>query len=58
MCTSVPQIVVVVTLINASPGLTLGIGFSSRTILPGSTNTAALMVRMTILSKATNQDLC
>jgi hypothetical protein len=57
MCTSVPQIVVVVTLISASLGPTLGIGFSSRTILPGSTNTAAFMVRMAIPSKATNEDL-
>jgi hypothetical protein len=43
---SVLQMVVVVMRIRASPGPTSGTGFSSSTIRPGSTNTAAFMVRM------------
>ena len=37
MCTSVPQIVVVVMRMSASSGPTSGIGFSSSAIRPGST---------------------
>ena len=44
MCTSVPQIVVVVTRRSASSGPTSGIGFSSSTIRPGSTKTAAFIL--------------
>ena len=47
MWTSVPQIVVVVTRISASSGPTSGIGFSSSTMRPGSTNTAAFILGMT-----------
>jgi len=40
---SVPQIVVVVTRTKASSGPTSGTGFSSRTMRPGSTKTAAFI---------------
>jgi hypothetical protein len=43
MCTSVPQIVVVVTRTRASSGPTSGIGLSSSTMRPGSTKTAAFI---------------
>src|SRR5262249_15860188 len=41
--TSVPQIVVVVTLISASVGPTRGTGFPAAAIRPGSTETAAFI---------------
>ena len=44
MCTSVPQIVVVVTRSRASVGPISGIGRSCNSILPGATNTAAFIV--------------
>ena len=44
MWTSVPQMVVVVTRSSASSGPTSGIGFSSSTIRPGSTKTAARII--------------
>jgi hypothetical protein len=46
MCTSVPQMVVVVMRIRASVAPTSGIGLSSRTILPGSMKTAAFIFVM------------
>src|SRR5271163_3403339 len=47
---SVPQIVVVVILNRASSGPTSGMGFSSRTMRPGSTNIAALIFGICLLS--------
>src|SRR5471030_3039782 len=44
MWTSVPQMVVVVMRNNASLGPTSGIGFSTTSIRPGSTNTAAFIM--------------
>jgi hypothetical protein len=44
MCTSVPQIVVVVTRTSASSGATSRIGFPSSTIRPGSTKRAAFIL--------------
>src|SRR5690606_21322804 len=44
MCTSVPQMVVVVTLISASKGPTSGTGLSSSTMRPGSTKIAAFII--------------
>jgi len=46
MCTSVPQIVVVLILTSASRGPTSGTGRDSRTIRPGSANTAAIIFGM------------
>jgi hypothetical protein len=48
MCTSVPQIVVVVTRSSASSGPGAGIGFSSRTMRPGSTKIAAFIFGMSL----------
>ena len=45
--TSVPQIVVVVILMTASPMPATGIGLSWSAILPGPRNTAAFIMRMT-----------
>src|SRR5512138_958879 len=44
ICTSVPQMVVVVTFSSASSGPTSGIGFSRSSIFPFSTNTVARIV--------------
>src|SRR5690606_25120490 len=44
ICTSVPQMVVVVMRIRASLGPTSGMGLSASSIRPGSTNTAALII--------------
>ena len=44
MCTSVPQIVVVVIRTSASSGPTSGTGFSSSTMRPGSTKIAAFIM--------------
>ena len=48
ICPSVPQIVVVVIRTRASSGPTSGVGFSSRTIRAGSTNTAAFILDIVI----------
>src|SRR6185295_7304249 len=48
MCTSVPQIVVVVMRRRASVGPTEGVAFSCKTMRPGSTKTAAFMVPRTL----------
>ena len=48
MWTSVPQIVVVVMRMSASSGPTSGIGFSSRTMRPGSTKMAAFILGIVI----------
>ena len=45
ICTSVPQMVVVVMRSNASSGPTCGIGFSSSTMRPASTKIAAFIRR-------------
>src|SRR5688572_28906671 len=49
--TSVPQIVVVVMRIRASPGPTSGTRLSSRTMRPGATKVAAFIVRITLLRR-------
>src|SRR5690606_26691030 len=46
MCTSVPQMVVVVMRSSASLGPISGMGLSCSSILPGSTNTAAFIMAM------------
>jgi hypothetical protein len=46
MCTSVPQIVVALILITASPGPGTGFGTSSTPICPLPRNTTALIVVM------------
>ncbi|MNZ97408.1 hypothetical protein D3C78_1166440 [compost metagenome] len=44
MCTSVPQMVVVVMRTSASFGPTGGIGLSTSSMRPGATNTAAFII--------------
>ena len=59
MWTSVPQIVVVVTLTSASSGPTSRMRLSSSTMRPGSTNTAAfIIVRVGLLGVMDQRRAC